>query len=360
MSEEDILEPSLKDTNFAKCPGCGNNLEYNPNTQTLYCEHCEYSKPITDEKSGEENSFEKLLSNNEIWNKQTHVYRCANCGSITTLLKTEISTKCPYCGTSKVVEVDENSGLKPTSVITFTYDKDKAALCITSWYKKKLYAPRKFKSKIDLNDLTGIYNPVFTYDSNTITTYSGRLGKYYYTTHRSGNRTVTTRHTRWFKIKGVYNYFFDDYLVQASDQITQKSINALQPFNTNNCLDYKDEYLLGFTANHYTKDGIVCWNEAKKGMDVTVKSKILARYNYDVVGSYKQTVTHNNITYKYLLLPIYIGYTIWKDKNWNFYVNGINGKVTGKVPVSGLKVLLTIGIILVVIALFVLLAYLGG
>ena len=45
-----------------------------------------------------------------------------------------------------------------------------------------------------------------------------------------------------------------------------------------------------------------------------------------------------NTTYKYLLLPVYVGHCNWKKKLFNFFVNGRNGKVTGKTPVSPLKV----------------------
>ena len=54
--------------------------------------------------------------------------------------------------------------------------------------------------------------------------------------------------------------------------------------------------------------------------------------------------------YKYILIPLYVGHCNWKTKLYNFFVNGFNGKVTGKAPVSPLKVgaLVLLGIAVIV------------
>ena len=48
------------------------------------------------------------------------------------------------------------------------------------------------------------------------------------------------------------------------------------------------------------------------------------------------------VTYKYMLLPVYIGHSKYNGKLYNFYVNGQNGNVAGKSPVSPVKVLFTV------------------
>ena len=65
--------------------------------------------------------------------------------------------------------------------------------------------------------------------------------------------------------------------------------------------------------------------------------------------------TYSNITYKYLMLPVYISSFTYKDKVYQFMVNGQSGKVGGKSPVSALKVALTILIIVAVIVVLYLL-----
>ena len=57
--------------------------------------------------------------------------------------------------------------------------------------------------------------------------------------------------------------------------------------------------------------------------------------------------------YKYVLLPIWIGKYQYNKKDFGFIVNGENGKVAGKYPVSAIKVVFTVLIILILIFLFV-------
>ena len=49
-------------------------------------------------------------------------------------------------------------------------------------------------------------------------------------------------------------------------------------------------------------------------------------------------MSYEAITYKYLLLPIYVGHFSFRQKLYNFFVNGQNGKVTGKTPLSPIRV----------------------
>jgi len=69
-----------------------------------------------------------------------------------------------------------------------------------------------------------------------------------------------------------------------------------------------------------------------------------------VVSSFRISTQYYNITYKYVLLPVYVGHCKWRQKVYNFFVNGLNAKVTGKAPVSPLKVsiLVVLGIALIV------------
>ena len=137
-------------------------------------------------------------------------------------------------------------------------------------------------------------------------------------------------------------------------------LNKLQPFDTNDSREYKSEYLSGFIANQNSKNGLACWEEAKWIIHNRLKAMILRQYTYDVVSSFDLNVQCSNITYKYILLPVYVGHCGFRKKIYNFFVNGLNGKVAGKAPVSPLKVtLLTLFCIGVAVGLYFLFRYLG-
>ena len=67
----------------------------------------------------------------------------------------------------------------------------------------------------------------------------------------------------------------------------------------------------------------------------------------------KVETVFSGLTYKYLLLPVWISSYKYKDKVYQFMVNGQTGKVSGKTPISIPKVIITIAGIILIIALFV-------
>ncbi len=348
------------DTTVTKCPACGANMVFDPEDGCLYCEHCGTKQAIK-ERGSDEMAFERLLQENNNWSDETHVFRCENCGAKEVLDKREIAKQCPFCGTTNIVETDELSGVKPNAVVPFRLGKEEACDNVKKWAKKKLFAPRKFKKSANPEDVKGVYNPAFSFDTATHSRYSGVLGKYYYKTKQVNGKTVRERYVRYFDIGGDYDMFFDDILIQASTAIAQKSLDKMQPFDTNNSMEYSQEYLSGFTANQFTKDGLKCWEEAKSLIYNKVKASILAGYDYDIVSSFNVSVECNDITYKYLLLPVYVGHCSWKAKIYNFFVNGFNGKVTGKTPVSPLRVGIAVLIgVAAIVGLYFLYKYLDG
>lgn len=324
-------------TGVMKCPNCGANMVYDSSRGKLFCEHCETEVEVR-AKSGEEQDFERLLSRTDEWGEETHVFRCENCGAQEVLADGEIAKKCPFCGTTNIVRTEELPGLRPNAVVPFSVPKEDAVKRVKAWARKKVLAPRAFRRSASPENVTGMYMPAFTFDTTADAWYSGVLGKYYYRTRRVNGKTVHERYLKTFPIRGSYSMAFDDILIQASDKIEQRSLNKLQPFDTNRSKEYRAEFLSGYTAGQYSKDGLACWEEAKGVVHSRLRTAILSRYQYDTVVSLDVDFRCRNTTYKYLLLPVYVGHCNWKKKLFNFFVNGRNGKVTGKTPLSPLKV----------------------
>lgn len=346
--ENDIYDTERKEdeTRITKCPSCGANMIWSAEDSCLICEYCGTREEVKGMASAEQ-AFETLLRKDAEWAGETHVFRCDNCGAVEILDKRDISKKCSFCGTTNVVETNELPGLKPTAVVPFRVTVQKAIDNAKAWAKKRFFAPRSFKKTLSPENVSGVYNPAFTFDTRTYSSYKGVLGKYYYRTKRVNGKTVSERYIRYFPIRGSWSQDFDDLLVQASSKIAQKDIDKLQPFDTNLSCKYEPEYLSGYSATQYTKDGMKCWAEAKASICEQIKRAILSRYVYDMVVSFDVQTACNGITYKYMLLPVYVGHFNFRKKLYNFFVSGYNGKVAGKTPVSPLRVT---GVVLGVLA----------
>lgn len=356
----DVLN-NIKDTetNIAKCPTCGAIMVYSPRKRALLCEYCGVTKDINLQSFTKEQPFHILEeADSTKWGRDTHTFICNNCGAKTILGKGEVSKKCPFCGTTNVVESNEIPGLKPNGIVPFNIEKDEASDNIKAWAKKKFFAPKAFKESATPEELSPVYSPVFSFDAITYSTYSGRLGEYYYETVRtSDGKTKEVRKTKYFTIRGSIDVTFDDLLVRASSRITQKDLNVLGDFNSNNANEYANEFLYGYSAETSERTGLDCFSDASDMMRGIIRSKILAKYDYDVVDYLDFDVTYTDRSFKYLLLPIFIGHCNYRSKLFNVFVNGYNGKVSGKTPISPWKVLIVVLIIAIIVALFGILLY---
>jgi hypothetical protein len=149
-------------------------------------------------------------------------------------------------------------------------------------------------------------------------------------------------YTVWFNVSGTYDGFYDDVLITSGSKFSQDHLNKISPYDTNDGKVYEENYLLGFMAYHYDVELESCWANAKDLIDDSLRSLILGQYVHDRVAYLNVSTSHSGVTYKYVMLPVYVGNYSFKNKLYNFYVNGCTGKVYGKTPKSVWKIALTV------------------
>jgi len=371
MAENDNIETLDKDKvrNDLACKGCGAILQFKPGTKNLVCEYCgaeniiEQTQEIVEEIDYEKFINEKLAKEEKI---EVVAVRCTACGASVTLQPNITSDKCPYCAANIVVKTGSTSTLlKPKSIVPFVIERKKAAELFRGWIQKLWFAPSDLKKSDALNDkLGGIYIPYWTYDSKTDTSYTGQRGTYYYVTEsytttengKTVQKTRQVRHIRWTFASGQVHNNFDDILVIASLSLPKKYTERLEPWNLKNLVPYNDKYLSGFRSESYQVDVATGLNEAKEKMKYVVRSSVNSDIGGDEQRIMSMNTVYNDITFKHILLPIWISSYRFKDKVFRFIINGQTGEVQGERPYSALKIALFIGAILLVILIIVLLA----
>ncbi len=340
----DDFTKDQRETVTAKCDNCGGNMVFDPATQMLKCPHCESVKDFEKGENVKEIDILSAFSQSEEWKDESSVYRCENCGAIVVLKMGETATKCPYCETSHVVKTDEIAGLKPNALYPFTVTTDTARDSVKKYVKSRWFAPKKFKKNLTADNFKGVFQPGFTFDSATRSTYVGKIGKRHTRVVGSGKNRRTETYIVWRSISGTYFDSFNDVLINGDSTYSQTTLNKIMPYSENNLKEYTVDYLTGYMAKRSDRKIEDCWSDAKREMDEMIKSHILSQYSYDVVSFLNVSTTHTSVTYKYVLIPIYLLNYRYNKKLYTMHVNGNTGKVTGKTPVSPWKVLLTVGI----------------
>lgn len=341
-----------KETEVLKCLTCGSNMVFDPATQKLKCPQCSRLEDFEKSSAVQEIDVLTAFGAHESWKDETSAYKCENCNAVVVLSAGQTAGRCPYCDTAHVVKTEELVGLKPNAVYPFTVTKTSAIEFSKKWVKSRIFAPSKFKKNLLEENLKGVYQPAFTFDSKTSSTYYGRIGKRHTRTVGSGkNRRVET-YMVWRNISGNHYKNFDDVFVNGDTGYSQDVLNKISPFNYKTIKVYDNEYLTGFMAKRSDRKVETCWEDAKVSMDSAIKRDILSKYVYDVVQFLNVSTTHENVTYKYVLLPVFLLNYKYGKKLYSVHVNGNTGKVAGKTPISWLRVLFAVALgIVVAIAL---------
>lgn len=363
MDEFEMNLVETKDETDKKCPQCGGVMDFDPITNHLKCPYCDYEEEIKIEKDApteaeELDFFAAEHTANKDWGVKTKTVLCEACGAESVYDALETAGICPFCGSNQVMEAFEQDTIAPGGVVPFKLNDKQAAEYFQKWIKKQFFCPKLAKESASPKRFQGIYLPYWTFDSKTISNYNGEYG-IDKTKRRSNGETYTQ--TTWHKTSGVHNEFIDDELVFAGKKQSESILKRLEPFDTKANKPYKPEYIAGFISERYSIGLKDAWEKAKNSITLKlrrhIESDIRNDYRADHVRNLSLNTHFNNITYKYLLLPVWISTFKYNDKVYQFMVNGQTGKVAGKTPISIPKVILTIIVILIVFFLFM---YLGN
>ena len=359
MAEEaDISKLKQVETSIIKCKSCGGTMVFDPNTQTLKCEHCGNTEEIDkDVNVLEQNILEGFEKGVKLQKGEVKAYKCHNCGATVMLNPEESAVICPFCSTSNIVLEENFEGLKPQVVVPFSFDGTAATEYAKKWAKKRIFAPRKFKKELYAENMRGVYEPCYTYDSATHSSYKGRVGDRHTRTVGTGKNRRTETYIVYRNVKGEYDKTFDDVLVSNNLNFSQAKIDSLQPFDLSGQVVYERKYLSGYCSEVYQKDVKEGWTDAKKIMDKRIYDDIVSSVHCDVVDYMNVSTVHSGVTYKYVLLPVYYMIYRFKGKDYGVSVNGSNGRSSGKTPISPWRVLIASVIGLAIFALFAYLFY---
>jgi len=351
---QDNQTPQEAVTQELKCSGCGALLRYSAGTRKLVCMYCGAETNIMDRTDRiEEIDFERFVSEQLAKEEKIEVatVQCTACGATVTFQPDVTADHCPYCSANIVVKSGSTSTLlKPRFLIPFDVDKKKALGLFQGWLTSRWFAPANLKKRAASGQLDGVYIPYWTYDAEAHTRYSGERGTHYYTTEsyatqengRTVRRTRQVRHTRWASASGAVDNAFNDILVPANTSLPEKYIYALEPWRLQDLLPFNEQYLSGFRAQSYQvdlKEGLVI---AKQRMQPTIDTTIRRDIGGDEQRIHAKNSAYSGVTFKHILLPIWISSYRYGAKVYRFLVNGQSGEIQGERPYSAVKITLCV------------------
>ena len=359
-------KPKPADEHRFPCDNCGADFQFDPGQDRLICDHCGNTDDIS---SGpwqggtlHELDLRAAVAGDmlEAEIEETRVVSCPNCGAQTEFDQNVHAAECPFCATPVVADTGLHRHIKPKGLLPFVLDEPDARRTTTDWLGSLWFAPnglQEFARKG--RALSGIYVPYWTFDADTKSKYTGQRGTHYYETKtvmRDGKREqVRVRKTRWRGVSGRVARFFDDVLVLGSKSLPKRYTDALEPWDLADMVPYQPDYLVGFRAKGYSIELEDAFAEARVYMDNVIHRDV----KFDIGGDAQQVGSVDTqlgtLTFKHVLLPVWLAAYKYRGKTYRFVVNGQTGRVQGERPYSAFKitVALIIGLIIAGIAGFV-------
>ncbi|MBO7293616.1 MAG: hypothetical protein J6V07_06760, partial [Clostridia bacterium] len=197
-----------------------------------------------------------------------------------------------------------------------------------------------------------------------LTSYRGEGGRrrvVTYTVRVNGKTQVRTRTViDWYPVFGDRELYVDDAPFCASRNVDAKMLRKLGGYSTKVLRVYHPAYLAGFVAERYTLGLGEGFSRIRPGVEARMEGDIRSSLGYDTYRMMQYNHRYRAVTFKHILLPVWLSSYRYRGKVYRFMVNGESGRVAGQAPLSPLKVALAVLGGLTLLALFIFLFALIG
>jgi len=332
-------------------------LQFNPQAGQLKCPYCGREEIIP--QSAEqvvERSYEEYLNTGRtkmaaISSTALEV-ACPGCRAQIEFEPPDVAGLCPFCATSIVAQPKSADPIiAPEAVLPFSVGQKAARTKIHDWLGSLWFAPNGLKKMAQHEGLQGMYLPFWTYDSFTVSHYRGERGTHYYVTVTyqetdSEGKTVTKtrqeQRTRWDPASGRVDRFFDDVLVPASQSVNVQRLENLEPWDLSRLTPYDPSFLAGFKAQRYQVNLQQGFETAKGKMAPAIDSDVRHDIGGDEQRVHSVSTAYSAITFKHILLPVWLSAYRFNNKQYQVMVNAQTGEVLGDRPYSIFKITMAV------------------
>ena len=339
------------------CSRCGAALTYDAASRGMLCAHCGAKEAVAiTTGSGAalireiplEQGMQLAMRGPGV---QVTTIQCSTCGATVNVGQGERTTKCAFCGSQTVLQVQTNeAAIRPESLVPFAITREAANKRFGDWLSGLWFRPSDLKKMARVQEMGGVYVPYWTFNAEVASQWTAQRGWYYYETEyyqtTENNETVTrerqVQRTRWEPAWGSRNDAYQNVLVCAGRGLPPELAEKVTSFDVRQLVPYKPDYLAGWRAEQYSLDLMPGWQQ---GMQKMVSSQE-GRCGRDVGGDTHQSLSVSNtfstITFKHVMLPVWIAAYRYNGKPFQFLVNGQTGEVVGKAPWSVVKITLAV------------------
>lgn len=366
-NDEDIkirdMTSDLKDGQV-KCPKCGStDISTNTKTGKLRCNFCRHE--FEPELAPEDADISTLTGTtmgtgaadiDEAYEDMVTV-KCESCGAEVVIdTKTNTQARCHWCRNTLSINNIIPNGAVPDVILPFKVTKADAEEEIAKFVRKrKFFAHPTFKREFTTENISGVYLPYMLVDVNA---HMNLCGEGQIETDRrkvkDGDDSYTVYDANSYDVERDFDIVIDDLSIEASsDKLdynakdkTTNVINAIMPFDTENCVKFNANYMKGYTSEKRDSniEALRDTVEAESADVARIAAKeTIKKYDRGVRWE-TEDYTVKGDSWKAAYLPVWL-YSYMQKKNGKnllhyVAVNARTKETMGSVPINFTKLLI--------------------
>ena len=319
----------LSGTISKKCEGCAGNLTFDASIGALVCHQC---GRVYDAKSFEQTGSFALKFREKEYEEGEDVsaedadkqeFVCDSCGAQIVTDKSTTATFCAFCGSPTLISRRLTRQFKPDMILPFKVTKEKAMQLYDEFLESADKVPNDFRSAKVRERIKGIYMPAWlvSADLKTDITASGIRSE-------DGIQAC-------YDLTRVLKFGLADVPFSGSKKLGQRMLEAVEPFEMKDAVDFKTPFLQGFYAYKYDNlpEDMIDKIEDRFSDYGKECGKRVWDGKYEISGdTYLTSMTGVNV--KYCLVPVWFMCYEYEGLYYHFVVNGQTGEVCGRLPVK--------------------------
>ena len=281
-----------------KCPCCNAGLSFAPGVQQLKCEYCDNTfeldtvRAYNESETPKDDAFLWENPQTEEWSEadqQTmRAFQCPSCGGEIVTDETTAATFCPFCDNPTIMPSRLTGGLKPDAVLPFQKTKEEAQAAFLKLCKGKKLLPKGFTSQQRIEKITGMYVPFWLYDCSAEYDGSFKATRIH---AWSDSRYHYTR-TDHYLVRRRARASFSGIPMDGSSKMEDVFMEAIEPYDYSELVDFDTAYLSGYLADKYDVDKEQSRTRIEERAKNTAKEELRRTVNgymavNNITGSFK-------------------------------------------------------------------------
>jgi ribosomal protein S27AE len=335
------------------CTQCGASLAFAPGVGRLACTTCGTVNDLPTVSDTERAEAFEELDYREALQQQAgnegaieqQIVTCPQCGAQTVFDPHVVASHCAFCAAPLVsVTAHASRRIRPRGLVPFVLEAKVAQERFRKWIEGRWFAPNALKHTVKTADgVRGVYVPCWTFDAETESDYTGQRGI---------NRTVTVMQrnaegrevpvtrivTDWYFASGRVRVAFDDETVLASHSVPAHLEDVLGGWDIARLVPPSEAYLAGFTVEAYQVALEPAFAEAQQRFARVIDSAVRRDIGGDQQRVSSVNTHYGRVTFKHVLMPVWIASYRFGGKSYAVVVNGQTGVVKGDRPWSAWKI----------------------